>query len=601
MRSYAPLCTAFFVSISAALSASPPPLASPQAITQPPASDASPASTAQLPPRTFNNPVISGDWSDPGVIRVGDDFYSCRSSFGWQPGIPIIHSRDLLHWRYIGHAFISHPSLKPGDTRGGIWGLEMGYNPRTKEFLIYAPTRSHEVFVFHSPYPQGPYAMKSLGGALGIDPGFFADDDGRLYLILSLGVIHELSPDGLSIVREVSRIDRKKYAYFEGPDIFKHDGWYYLLFSDGGTLPHEPSTISTLRARTLAGPWEEDPNNPVMAATDVGSRFEAPAHGTLLEPTPGHWFITYHAYEPGYYTLGRQMLMQPIEWTSDGWWRPITGKIPALTSPAPALPANAGTFTLAESDEFDSPTLGLQWFFTTPPDFSGHAWSLTANPGHLRIFTQPGDLGSTTALPGVFQQRVTHKAFTVETSVTFDAHSGREAAGLHFYHDPRMNFWFALSTDHNEPRLVIGKTDQGKRTDLWSAKNPHGKTARLRIVVDGHERATFFHSADGQAWEQLGESIYFGASGHHLRNGERGSPDLGWVGVYKDEESTRALGLPEYLPPADVAAFSPSNKPRKERPGNVWTAATFGVFATRDGAEKPNSADFAYLRVTPSL
>jgi xylan 1,4-beta-xylosidase len=598
-------CAVAFVSATSAQpsSSAPAPSASqPSALNSqllPPSPSVPQPSTFNLQPDSVRNPIISGDWSDPGVIRVGDDYYSCRSSFGWQPGIPIIHSRDLVHWRYIGHAFTSHEKLKPGDTRAGIWGLDMGYNPNTKEFLIYAPTRDHEVYVFHSKKPQGPYEMKSLGKGLGIDPGFFADDDGRLYVTLSKGITYELSRDGLSVLGEASRIDRSRYKLFEGPAIFKRDGWYYMLFSDGGTLPREPSTISVLRSRKITGPWEEDPNNPVMFATDQGTRFEAPAHGVLLEPTPGNWFIAYHAYETSHYSLGRQTMLQPIEWTADGWWRPVAGKIPAITAPAP-LPFVTDGFTLAESDEFTAPTLGLQWFFTTAPDFSGKSWSLTANPGHLRIFTQPGDLSSLSALTGIVQQRVTRKAFAIETAVTFDAKDSRETAGLHFFHDPRMNFWLGVSTDKGEPRLVIGKTDQGRRTDLWSTKNPHGKIVHLRIVVDGEERATFFHSGDGQRWEKLGESIYFGASGHHLRNGERGSPDLGWVGVYKDPAATRALGLPEYLSPEESKIYFTGTTGRPERPGNVWTGTTFGPFAIRDSAEKATPADFDYLRVTPS-
>src|SRR5262245_52621931 len=90
---------------------------------------------------SYANPIMAGDWSDPGLIRVGGDYYAVRSTFGWQPGLPIAHSRDLLHWEYIGHGFSSHPKLLPGDTRLGIWGVEMGWNPNTKQFLIYAPTR----------------------------------------------------------------------------------------------------------------------------------------------------------------------------------------------------------------------------------------------------------------------------------------------------------------------------------------------------------------------------------------------------------------------------------------------------------------------------
>jgi len=533
-----------------------------------------PAASAEKPePAAATNPIISGDWSDPALIRVGDDYYTCRSTFGWQPGIPIAHSRDLIHWRTIGHAFTTHPKVFPGDTRNGIWGVDMGFNPNTKQFLVYAPARDHSVYVFHSPRPEGPYEMKLLGDDLGIDPGFFADD-GRLYLVLSRGVIHELTPDGLSIKREAGRVDRSRYKLFEGPAIFKRNGWYYLLFSDGGTLPHEPSTISTLRAHSIAGPWEEDPGNPVMFSTGTGARFEGPAHGTLLQTPGGRWLLGYHAHETAFYTLGRQMLMQEIEWTDDAWWRPTTGKVPTDSFAGPNLPPC--DFKFAQSDEFDARTLGLQWFFTCPPDLTGKTWSLTEKPSALRLRTQPGDLGSLTALPTIFQQRVIDKAFSFETKLTFAAHEGHEAAGLHMFHDPRMNFWLVSTVHDGNPVIAIGKTNLGQRTDLWSAPNPHGDTVHLKIVVDGEERATFFFGPDGRQWTELGDSIYFGASAHHLRGNLRGDPDLGWVGTYKSRDADG----------------------QRVRDGNVWTAATFGVFAVRDGAKKPRNADFEYFRVT---
>ncbi len=535
--------------------------------------------TRPAPAAEFTNPIMRGDWSDPGVIRVGDEFYSVRSSFGWQPGLPIVASKDMIHWRYIGHGFATNPKLQPGDTRFGIWGVELGFNPNTKQFLIYAPTRDGEVFCYHSDKPEGPYQVTSLG-VLGIDPGFFADEDGRLYLITNKFVISELARDGLGVKGEIVKLSRAGHRYFEGPDIFKHGGWYYLLFSDGGTLPHEPSTITTLRARALTGPWEEDPANPNMFSTNNGAAFEAPAHGTLLELPDGSWYITYHAHEPAFYSLGRQMLMEPIEWTADGWWRPASGKkIPALTARAPALPAC--DYQLAQSDNFSAPTLGLQWFFTCAPDFSGKTWSLTEQPGHLVIHPPPGDLGSLDALPAIFQQRVIDKKFSFETTLTFDAREGREAAGLHLYHDPLMNLWLASTVRDGKKIIAVGKYNLGQRTDLWAAPNPDGATVHLKIAVDGEERATFFFGPDGTTWTQLGESIYFGASGHHLRHGQRGDPDLGWVGRYKE------AGAP----------LSPADPRLPNRSGNVWTATTFGVFAVRDGAATAHAAGFAGFKV----
>jgi len=532
----------------------------------------------------YSNPILSGDWSDPAVIRVGDDYYTCRSSFGWQPGIPIAHSRDLIHWRYIGHAFASHPKLAPGDTRNGVWGLEMGYNPNSGQYLIYAPTRDYEVYVYHADAPAGPYAVKSLGKDLGIDPGFFADEDGRLYLILNQGVIYELESDGLSIKAEVARFDRSHYRFFEGPDIFRKGDWYYLLFSDGGTLPHEPSTVSVLRSRSLTGPWEEDPANPVMFSTDNGAQFEGPAHGTLVQTQQDEWFVTFHAHEPAFYSLGRQMLMQPIQWTKDDWWRPLAGKVPSLRAKAPDLPA--GHYALSQSDEFDAPKPGLQWFFTCAPDFTGKSWSLSEESGRLRIQTQPGDLGHLEALPGVFQQRVTGKSYRFETRVTFDARAGREAAGVHLYHDPLMNLWLVSTVRDGEKRIEVGSYNLGRRTDLWSVANPYGGTVYLRVEVDGQERAAFFFSGDGDPWQRVGEGLYFGASAHHLRNGLRGRPDLGWVGTYKDPSA-----------PADKPA-GPAISRLPARRGNTWTATTFGVFAVRDGAPRARAADFDFFRVS---
>ena len=178
------------------------------------------------------------------------------------------------------------------------------------------------------------------------------------------------------------------------------------------------------------------------------------------------------------------------------------------------------------------------------------------------------------------------KKFSVQTRVTFEARDGREAAGLHFYHDPLMNFWLAATVRDGKPVIAVGKYNLGRRTDLWSAPNPHGATVHLKIAVDGAERATFFFGADGKQWTQLGESIYFGASGHHLRDGVRGDPDLGWVGRYKDASAK----------PEEIAG--PPNPRLPDRRGNVWTATTFGVFAVRDGAAASRNADFDFIRVT---
>ena len=127
----------------------------------------------------YSNPIVSGNWSDPGIIKVGEDYYAMCSSNEWQPGVPIIHSKDLIHWEYIGNAFLENPILNTGETLRGVWGGEIAFNPNTKRFLIYVPIMGN-IYVYEAKKPEGPYSEPVKLKLDGVDPGFFADDDGPL-------------------------------------------------------------------------------------------------------------------------------------------------------------------------------------------------------------------------------------------------------------------------------------------------------------------------------------------------------------------------------------------------------------------------------------
>ncbi|MFY0653192.1 MAG: family 43 glycosylhydrolase [Cyclobacteriaceae bacterium] len=510
----------------------------------------------------YTNPIMPGNWSDPGIIKVGDDYYSMCSSNEWQPGVPIVHSKDLIHWEYIGQAFLQNPLLNAGETFRGVWGGEMAYNPNTGQFLIYVPIMGH-MYIYHASKPEGPYSDPIKLELEGVDPGFFADEDGSLYIISGKGKIMSLSEDGLKTKEAVAQIDISDYKPFEGPDIFKRGKYYYLVFSPGGTRPHQPSNISTLRATDLTGPWEKDPGNPNMFCTDnPSSRFEGPAHATLIEIEDEKWYLFYHAHELSHYSLGRPMLMEPVEWSSDGWWKPVDGRKPSIKNITPGLPIT--DFKLADSDEFNDQSLGLQWFFNCKPDHSGDSWSLTERPGFVRVKTKAGDISSDNSLTNVFLQRVTSKKFEFSTLLDFDALDNNEKAGLHMYHDVGMNFWLASTIAQNEKVFEVGKYNNGKKKVLWTEPNTIGNKVYLKIEVDGEETARFYYSSDNNTWTNLGEEIYFGDSGMDLRGNKKGNPDLGWSGIKKR---------------------------------NAWSAATFGFFAVGDGAGKSTNADFDFFRV----
>ena len=198
--------------------------------------------------------MIKGDWSDPAVVRVGEDYYSVRSTFGWQPGLAVAHSKDLVHWEYIGNGFSSLPSIATGEVAGGIWGSEIIFNPNTSMFMIYATYNG--LSVFESATPEGPYTAVP-GGLMadGYDPGVFVDDDGRVYLVSSAGKVVELSADGKTVINP----SVSTYAgWNEGPELFKRGDYYYVTWSSNGTERGANGIVNSARATSLAGPWQPD-------------------------------------------------------------------------------------------------------------------------------------------------------------------------------------------------------------------------------------------------------------------------------------------------------------------------------------------------------
>jgi xylan 1,4-beta-xylosidase len=510
-------------------------------------------------PWQYTNPVIEGDFSDPAVIRVGADYYALRSTFGWQPGLAIAHSKDLVHWRYVGNGFASLPSLAAGEVAGGIWGSELVHNPNTNMFMIYA-TYAGGLAVFESAKPEGPYTAVPGGlKAEGYDPGVFVDDDGRVYLATSTGKIAELSRDGKSVVNP----SLSSYAgWNEGPELFKRAPWYYVTWSSNGTERGADGVVNSARAKTLAGPWQPDPTNPVMRnlnrGTDAAHPFEGPQHSELIQTQNGEWFVSFHTWEWGHGTLARNMCLEPVVWTSDGWWRPKNGPKPSLGNDGPNLPYTP--YEIQRSDDFSSATLGPQWFFHATPDWSGGSWSLSERPGFLRIKTQDGDVNGAPAYKGVVLQRIDLKRFDAETTVSFDAADGEEAAGLILHSTLAFNVTLSLTRTAAGKLIELASySNRASRTDGVGAARTvvaavpfQGTSARLRVSFDGRENASFAFSADGAAWQAVGSPVSVGLDGQ---------VDLSW---------------------------------RLQ----AWSGAAIGLYAVKRGATADNHADFDGFTVT---
>ncbi len=494
---------------------------------------------ATIDAQISTNPVFPGDFSDPGVFRVGDDYYAVRSTFGWQPGLQIIHSKDLINWEYIGHAFDGDNDVEipTGEVFGGIWGSDMVYNPNTQKFMVYAPIYSGKktkaIYVFTSDKPEGPYSRGVKILDQDIDPGIFIDDDNSIYLSSKASMIYKLTPDGLKVEKEVSRVGSNDgKAFGEGAEIIKKNGYYYYTCSEGGTLPYEHHKILSFRSKSLKGPWEGDPTNPVKFSPHTGlADIQGPGHGELIHTQNDEWYVTYHCYELGYPTLARQVSLEPVEWTADGWWRPKYGKVPPVNFETPNLPKS--NIRLNQSDSFeDSRKLGPQWFFHTKPDYSGKAFSLKDKKNSLRINNYNGHRNMTETLERFMLQGIVGKEFELSTKLNLNSNNEGEIAGLLLYTNMENFVQYGLATVKGERvlqvKLKYGAFDKFKGVCkpnpgryLSVATVPYdGDEVYLKLKVVNPETAYFSYSKDGKTWENFGNTeIFFGRGG---------MPDLGW-------------------------------------------------------------------------
>ena len=279
---------------------------------------------ADLGDGTFRNPVLAGDRPDPSVLKDGDDYYLTLSSFDAYPGLPLWHSRDLVNWQPIGHAITTNV--------GAIWAPDLVKHEG--RYYLYFPGRTdhdRSNYVVWADDIRGPWSEPiDLKLPKHIDPGHAVGEDGKRYLFLSAGDYVQLAHDGLSTVGEIKHVydgwqypeewDVESYAQ-EGPKITRHGGWYYMTTAVGGTAgPPTGHMVITARSRSIHGPWENAPNNPITRTVDRSEPWWSRGHATLVEGTDGRWWMMYHGYENGYWTLGRQALLDPIEWTDDGWF-----------------------------------------------------------------------------------------------------------------------------------------------------------------------------------------------------------------------------------------------------------------------------------------
>ncbi|CAH2600710.1 Beta-xylosidase [Rhodovastum atsumiense] len=482
------------------------------------------------------NPILPGFNPDPSILRVGDDYYIATSTFEWFPGVQIHHSRDLVHWRLLTRPLRRASQLNMlGDPDScGIWAPCLSYSDGLF-YLVYtdvkrygrttvagssgASLRDMHNYVVTSPRIDGDWSDPVFLNSAGFDPSLFHDDDGRKYLVNLVwdhrpgrnrfgGIqLQEYSPQEQRLLGRPQVIFQgTPLGLTEGPHLYKRQGWYYLLTAEGGTGWNHAVTCA--RSRSLTGPYELHPDTYILSSRhrpDVA--LQRAGHADLVETQQGETYLVHLCGRPlrnrGRCTLGRETAIQRMVWSEDGWPRTEDGQgLPHTEIAAPDLPLHPFP-PPASHTEFDSPDLPLefQWLRSPWPE---ELFSLTARPGHLRLFGResPGSQFRQ-ALVARRQQAFCYSATTM---LDFEPEDFQQMAGLICYYNGAKFHYLHITHDEaiGKHLRVMSALPDSPQADAFTAPIPlpSGLPVHLRAEVD-EERLYFAYSLNGRDWQWL--------------------------------------------------------------------------------------------------
>jgi xylan 1,4-beta-xylosidase len=480
--------------------------------------------------KTIQNPVLRGFNPDPLFVRVGGDYYLATSTFEWFPGVQIHHSRDLIHWKLIGHALSDKRllDLTGIPNSGGVWAPSLSWNGG-EFFLIYTnvrtcgmgrPYKDTPFYLTTARHILGPWSAPVHLSSGGFDPSLFHDEDGRRWLVNMAwdfrkgksrfaGITLQEYDHDQRKLPGASRTILQKDVLIEGPNLYKRDGFYYLMLAEGGTGWNHG--ISMARARAITGPYELDPEGSVLTTRDdESSALQKAGHGEIVQVPSGDWFLAHLCSRPirkgkeRRCILGRETALQKVIWGRDGWLRLASGGTrPQVEVPAPEeLPLTPWPET-PPRDDFTETQLGVHWSsLRTPIDDSG--LNMRERPGWLRLLGRE-------SLFSLFDQsliarRLSEIRCMVETCLEFSPVNFNQSAGLIMWYDTKTHYYFRVTHDEAKGRVLgIVIADDGLRDEISESEIEvtDWETCYLRAEID-HAALQFSASPNGKAWQRIG-------------------------------------------------------------------------------------------------
>lgn len=459
--------------------------------------------------QTYPKAIFPGDYPDPTILRDGKDYYMTHSPFYYAPGFLIWHSQDLANWKPVCRAAPEYEGSAMAPDLVKCNG----------KYYIYYPSDGVNWVVWADDI-RGPWSKPVRLDIKGIDPGHVVGEDGHRYLFTNNGWVTPLTDDGLKVAGESRKVyDGWKYPknwategndmYLESPKLVKKDGYYYMVSAEGGTAgPATSHMCVAARSKSIFGPWENSPYNPIVHTYSSKERWWSKGHGTLVDDADGNWWIVYHAYANGYHTLGRSTLIEPVEWTSDGWFRT------ARTAPSD-LPEGQAVMEL--SDDFSTPQLGLQWTFWK--EYAPNALSIKNNTLEMK------GKGKSLSDGRLLLATATDKCY--ETQVEITTGKGNQGGLLLYYNEKAYagivsdGKTFTVYRGEKEPLTkpsIFGKTfiakilNQGNRLTISASKNGKGWTTIQTVLAENLDVSSLNHNVY-KGFHALRPALYSGGKG----------------------------------------------------------------------------------------
>ncbi|MDX8338927.1 glycoside hydrolase 43 family protein [Draconibacterium sp. IB214405] len=503
---------------------------------------------------TYKNPILHADYSDPDVVRVGDDYYMTASSFNCVPGLPILHSKDLVNWQLITYALkkqVPEDVFRIPQHGNGVWAPCIRYH--NNEFYIYYPDPDFGIYMIKAKQAEGPWSEPILvkAGKGLIDPSPLWDDNGKVYLthafagsrarVKSVLLVQEMNSEGTAVIGdEVMVFDgHENHPTIEGPKFYKANGYYYIFAPAGGV---STGWQTVLRSKNVYGPYDI---KIVMAQGET--EINGPHQGAWVDTKTGeNWFIHFQDKD----AYGRIVHLNPMTWQND--W-PIIGVDkdgdgigePVLTYKKPDVGATYPVSTPPESDEFNGNKLGIQWQWQANKHISYGFPSGNLGFYRLNCIVRPEGEEGLWMVPNLLLQKFPAEEFSATTKISFNPRTDDEETGFVVMGEDYQ--YISLKQTERQLHLRVAKCENartgGKEIELYNEVVENNEIY-FKIEVKKGAICTFSYSSNGKYFETVGEAFtakpgrWIGAKVGYfaLREGitnDSGTVDIDWFRVEK--------------------------------------------------------------------